>query len=72
MRARPTAGAGGARPRLVVGATAEDMAARGFQPVGKDFTVFLHPETREEYALTRGDYIEVDGFHRRRDLAADA
>lgn len=38
---------------VVVGATAEDMLQRGFRPVGKDFPVFLHPQTKEEYALAR-------------------
>ncbi len=41
------------RDWLVVGETAEAMVARGFRPVGKDFPVFLHPETHEEYALAR-------------------
>lgn len=45
---------------MVIGATAEDMAARGFQPVGKDYTVYLHPKTREEYALVRGASVEED------------
>ena len=38
---------------MVVGSTPEDMIERGFQPVGKDFPVFLHPQTHEEYALAR-------------------
>lgn len=38
---------------VVVGATAEQLLAQGFTPVGKDFPVFLHPETQEEYALAR-------------------
>jgi tRNA nucleotidyltransferase (CCA-adding enzyme) len=41
------------RDYVVVGATPDDMVARGFKPVGKDFPVFLHPETHEEYALAR-------------------
>lgn len=41
------------RDWVVVGATPEDMLARGFQQVGRDFPVFLHPETHEEYALAR-------------------
>ena len=41
------------RDWVVVGATAEDMLAAGFMAVGKDFPVFLHPETKEEYALAR-------------------
>ena len=41
------------RDYVVVGATAEQMIERGFKPVGKDFPVFLHPETHEEHALAR-------------------
>ena len=41
------------RDWVVVGATAEEMLAQGFRQVGKDFPVFLHPETGEEYALAR-------------------
>ena len=41
------------RDYVVVGATPEQMAGLGFRPVGRDFPVFLHPETREEYALAR-------------------
>jgi tRNA nucleotidyltransferase (CCA-adding enzyme) len=41
------------RDWVVVGATPEEMLRLGFQPVGKDFPVFLHPETHEEYALAR-------------------
>jgi tRNA nucleotidyltransferase (CCA-adding enzyme) len=41
------------RDYVVVGANPEEMIARGFKPVGKDFPVFLHPQTREEYALAR-------------------
>lgn len=48
------------RDWVFVGATAGDMLARGFQQVGKDFPVFLHPDTREEYALARGASIEDD------------
>ena len=43
----------GDRDYVVVGATPEAMLARGFKPVGKDFPVFLHPGTGEEYALAR-------------------
>lgn len=43
----------GDRDYVVVGATPEQMTARGFRPVGRDFPVFLHPETKEEYALAR-------------------
>lgn len=42
------------RDWCVVGANADEMISRGFTPVGRDFPVFLHPETREEYALARG------------------
>ena len=38
---------------VVTGATPEDMQQQGFRPVGKDFPVFLHPKTGEEYALAR-------------------
>lgn len=41
------------RDYVVVGSTPEEMIRCGFKPVGKDFPVFLHPETREEYALAR-------------------
>lgn len=48
---------------VVVGATPEDLAALGYQPVGKDFPVFLHPETREEYALARTERKTARGYH---------
>ena len=38
---------------VVVGSSPEEMIARGFKPIGKDFPVFLHPKTNEEYALAR-------------------
>src|ERR1700692_3955553 len=41
------------REFVVVGGTPEEMSARGFRPVGRDFPVFLHPRTHEEYALAR-------------------
>ena len=41
------------RDWVVVGATPDEMLARGFRAVGRDFPVFLHPVTREEYALAR-------------------
>ncbi len=47
---------------VVVGGTPEDMAARGFQPVGKDFPVFLHPQTHEEYALARTERKTARGY----------
>ncbi len=43
----------GDRDWVVVGATPEQMLARGFRPVGRDFPVFLHPASNEEYALAR-------------------
>lgn len=48
---------------VVVGATPEHMLAQGFQPVGKDFPVFLHPETKEEYALARTERKSGKGYH---------
>ena len=51
------------RDWCVVGATPEDMTARGFKPVGKDFPVFLHPETGEEYALARTERKTGRGYH---------
>ena len=42
------------RDYVVTGATPEAMIAKGFKPVGKDFPVFLHPHTHEEYALEIG------------------
>jgi tRNA nucleotidyltransferase (CCA-adding enzyme) len=41
------------RDFVVVGATPEEMIDRGFKPVGREFPVFLHPDTHEEYALAR-------------------
>lgn len=50
------------RDFVVVGATPEDMVAQGFQPVGKDFPVFLHPDTHEEYALARTERKSGRGY----------
>jgi len=47
---------------VVVGATVDDMLAAGFQQVGKDFPVFLHPKTREEYALARTERKTAAGY----------
>jgi tRNA nucleotidyltransferase (CCA-adding enzyme) len=47
---------------VVVGATPEELAAQGYLPVGKDFPVFLHPETREEYALARTERKTAPGY----------
>ena len=51
------------RDWVVVGATPEAMAAEGFLPVGRDFPVFLHPQTREEYALARTERKTAPGYH---------
>jgi tRNA nucleotidyltransferase (CCA-adding enzyme) len=47
---------------VVVGATAEDLLRQGFDPVGKDFPVFLHPLTKEEYALARCERKVAPGY----------
>lgn len=52
----------GDRDWVVVGATPELMAARGFVPVGGDFPVFLHPVTKEEYALARTERKSGRGY----------
>jgi tRNA nucleotidyltransferase (CCA-adding enzyme) len=52
----------GDRDWVVVGATPEDMARRGFVPVGGDFPVFLHPATKEEYALARTERKSGRGY----------
>lgn len=51
------------RDWVVVGATPDDMLKRGYRPVGKDFPVFLHPETHEEYALARTERKTAPGYH---------
>ena len=48
---------------VVVGSSPEEMAAKGFRPIGKDFPVFLHPETNEEYALARTEKKVSKGYH---------
>ena len=51
---------------VVVGSSAEEMIALGYQPVGKDFPVFLHPQTHAEYALARTERktgVGYQGFH---------
>ena len=50
------------RDFVVVGETPESMMARGFTPVGRDFPVFLHPETHEEYALARTERKSGRGY----------
>lgn len=52
----------GDRDWVVVGATPEDMAERGFVPVGGDFPVFLHPRTKEEFALARTERKSGRGY----------
>lgn len=47
---------------VVVGATPEQMLAQGYLPVGRDFPVFLHPSTREEYALARTERKSGRGY----------
>ncbi len=50
------------RDWVVVGSTPEAMSAQGYLPVGKDFPVFLHPQTREEYALARTERKTARGY----------
>ena len=52
----------GDRDWVVVGATPEQMTALGYKPVGRDFPVFLHPETREEHALARTERKSGRGY----------
>jgi tRNA nucleotidyltransferase (CCA-adding enzyme) len=52
----------GDRDWVVVGATPEQLLALGYTPVGKDFPVFLHPQTREEYALARTERKSAPGY----------
>ena len=51
------------RDWVVVGATPEQMVELGYRPVGKDFPVFLHPQTNEEYALARTERKTAPGYH---------
>ncbi len=51
------------RDYVVVGATPEIMLAKGYRPVGKDFPVFLHPQSNEEYALARTERKSGHGYH---------
>ena len=48
---------------VVVGATPQQMLDAGYQPVGRDFPVFLHPQTKEEYALARTERKTAPGYH---------
>lgn len=51
------------RDWVVVGASPAQMLALGYLPVGKDFPVFLHPQTKEEYALARTERKTAPGYH---------
>ena len=51
------------RDWVVTGATPDDMLRQGFKQVGADFPVFLHPDTREEYALARTERKQGRGYH---------
>src|SRR5690606_33965546 len=53
---------GADRDWVVVGATPQDMVQAGFEPVGRDFPVFLHPNTHEEYALARTERKTAPGY----------
>ena len=55
--------AGADRDWVVVGGTPEALVAQGYQPVGRDFPVFLHPDTHEEYALARTERKTERGYH---------
>jgi tRNA nucleotidyltransferase (CCA-adding enzyme) len=50
------------RDYVVVGSSPEEMIAKGFIPVGQDFPVFLHPQTKEEYALARTERKSGQGY----------
>ena len=51
------------RDYVVVGAVPDDLLRAGYKPVGKDFPVFLHPQTHEEYALARTERKTGRGYH---------
>ena len=51
------------RDYVVVGGTPEEMARLGYTPVGKDFPVFLHPKSHDEYALARTERKTARGYH---------
>lgn len=55
--------AGSDRDWVVVGGTPEALVAQGYQAVGRDFPVFLHPDTHEEYALARTERKTARGYH---------
>ena len=48
---------------VVVGSSPDKMISKGFKPIGKNFPVFLHPETNEEYALARIESKSGHGYH---------
>ena len=50
------------RDWVVVGGTPQQLLAQGYQQVGKDFPVFLHPKTKEEYALARTERKNGQGY----------
>ncbi|MFZ6846634.1 multifunctional CCA tRNA nucleotidyl transferase/2'3'-cyclic phosphodiesterase/2'nucleotidase/phosphatase, partial [Undibacterium sp. RuTC16W] len=50
------------RDYVVVGATPEQLLKQGYQQVGKDFPVFLHPKSKEEYALARTERKQGQGY----------
>ena len=51
------------RDWVVVGATPQEMLALGYKQVGKDFPVFLHPKTNDEYALARTERKSGKGYY---------
>jgi len=51
------------RDWCVVGATPDELIGEGYKQVGKDFPVFLHPDTGEEYALARTERKTAAGYH---------
>ena len=51
------------RDWVVVGASPDQMLSNGYIPIGADFPVFLHPETREEHALARTERKTAPGYH---------
>ena len=51
------------RDWVVVGSSPEEMIEKGFKPIGKDFPVFLHPSSKEEYALARTERKTGHGYH---------
>jgi tRNA nucleotidyltransferase (CCA-adding enzyme) len=51
------------RDWVVVGSSPDEMMSKGFKPIGKDFPVFLHPDSNEEYALARTEKKIGNGYH---------